>query len=229
MVEICCDVIGCDAKMMRGDYEKHQEQAASQHVRLLSAALEKGLKAAHNEINVVKEKNGRLEAEIDSTKQENVALSSAVQKLELVAASHSCFQIKWKIADIAAKKRKGDRSDSPSFDVFFQGGHKLYIQAHIQGNILRLHLLEDVRLSADKDGQMSCNTSRLDVGGTSFTVKKSGLNDRRFILPFRTFLESPKGCGFHSIVENITPYIDNDSIDVVLDLKLNKDNEAIVL
>ena len=71
--------------------------------------------------------------------------------------------------------------------------------------------------------------SRLGVGGTSFTVKKSGLTDRRYILPFRTFLESPTGCGFHSIVENITPYIDNDSINIVLDLKLSKDNEAIVL
>ena len=39
MTEIECEVIGCNAKIMRRDYEKHQDEAAKHHVRLLSATV----------------------------------------------------------------------------------------------------------------------------------------------------------------------------------------------
>jgi hypothetical protein len=41
MTEITCEVIGCGRKIMRKDYEKHQDDAAKEHVRLLSATLQR--------------------------------------------------------------------------------------------------------------------------------------------------------------------------------------------
>ena len=190
MMEIQCEVVGCGAKVMRRDYEKHQDDAAKQHVRLLSAAYQ------------------RLAATV-------VAPPS---------------QIKWRITDIAAKLReaavdwKGWKDyNSPRFDVFFRGSHKLYIQAEIQGKELGLYLFKDVELSDDK--------SRLDVGGTSITVTKAGLPDDKYTLDPGDFLEPPKWCGlgFAWFLVDMTPYIDNDGINITIDLKLNKDNEPLVL
>jgi hypothetical protein len=41
MTEIICEVVGCGRKIMRKDYEKHEDDAAKQHVRLLSATLQR--------------------------------------------------------------------------------------------------------------------------------------------------------------------------------------------
>ena len=81
LVEIYCDVIGCDAKMKRGDYEKHQEQTASYHVRLLSAALKKCLEESirqSNKLDIVKQENTRQSLELGIVKQENTRLSAGL-------------------------------------------------------------------------------------------------------------------------------------------------------
>ena len=186
MTEIQCEVVGCGAKVMRRDYEKHQDDAAKQHVRLLSAAYH------------------RLAATV-------VAPPS---------------QIKWRITDIASKLQEAavdkKRYNSPSFDVFFHGSHKLYIQARIRGNRLQLYLFRDGESSGDK--------SRLNISGTSFTVTQAGLPDKKHTLSLETFLSpSSLGWGFRSFLDDMTPYIDNDGINVTIDLKLNKDNKPLVL
>ena len=139
LVEICCDVIGCDVKVTRGDYEKHQEQSASYHVRLLSAALGKSI----HEVGMLKQENVRLSAEVgilqhqsgdfvngsrentrlsDLVQQENFRLSTTLQ--QLVKATNP-LQIKWKVTDIAAKLREAANEEkthySSTFDVFFHG------------------------------------------------------------------------------------------------------------
>jgi hypothetical protein len=171
---------------MRRDYEKHQDDAAKQHVLLLSAAY---------------------------------------QELKVVTRPQPS-QVKWRITDIAAKLREAavvkTVYHSPRFDVLFRGSHKLFIQAEIQGNKLGLFLSKDVGLSDDK--------SRLGISGTSFTVTKAGLPDKKETYPLEFFLEPPNwGFGFASFLDDMTPYIDNDGINITIDLKLNKDNEPLVL
>jgi hypothetical protein len=177
---VTCEVIGCNAVMIRRDYKKHQDEAAKQHVRLLSTAL-------------------------------------------IEAKATNLVQVKWRMTDIAAKLLEAAVDlkcyESPRFDVFFRGSHKLYIEAEIQGNKLGLHLYKD-----DDD------KSRLDVGGTSFTVTKAGLPDKKYTLDSGRFIELAAGWGFPEVFADMTPYIENDdSIDVTIDIKLNKENESIVL
>ena len=102
LVEICCDIIGCHAKMKRGDYEKHQEQAASHHVRLLSAALGTSI----HEVGILKQENTRLSTGFNSLKQENVRLVASAGVLEKLVKATNPMQVKWRLTDIAAKLLK---------------------------------------------------------------------------------------------------------------------------
>ena len=183
MTEIKCEVVGCGAKVMRRDYEKHQDDAAKQHVRLLSKELK-------------------------------------------VLTRPQPSQVKWRLKDIAAKLRKAavDKMTyySPNFDVFFRGSHKLYIGVAIRGNKLGLFLFKDNESSGDK--------SRLDIAGTSITVTKAGLPEKKRTYPLEKFLEpSSWGRGLSPFLKDMTPYIDNDAINITIDLKLNKENEPLVL
>ena len=231
LVEICCDVIGCDAKMMRGDYEKHQEQSATHHVRLLSAALGKSI----NEVGIGKQENARqsnevrrLSAGFDSLEQENgrlIAAAGVLKKLVKVVSTKP-MQVKWRLTDIAAKLREAAVVKkvycSPRFDVFFRGSHKLYIGVEIQGNRLGLYLCKNDELSDDQ--------GRLDVGGSSITVTKDRQPDIKVTYPLETFLEPPLwGLGVPSFLDDMTPYIDNDCINITINLELNKANEPLVL
>jgi len=236
LVEICCDVIGCDTKMMRGDYEKHQEQAATHHVRLLSAALGKCLEdlkvqkhesiRQSNELSIVEQENTRLSAEVETVKQENVTFTASAGVLEKLVKATNPLQVKWRITDIAAKLLEAavdsQRYVSPRFDVFFHGSHKLFIQAQIQGNKLGLYLRKDVELSDDK--------SRLGVGGTSFTVTKDELPDEKHTFALGDFLKPHTwSWGWSSFLDDMSPYIDKNEINITLDLQLNKDNKPLVL
>jgi hypothetical protein len=188
--------------MKRGDYEKHQEQAATHHVRLLSAALggEVGMLKQENvrltnEVGIVKQDSTRQSHELGIVKQENIRLLAAAADLEKLVkvVSTNPVQIKWRLTDIAAKLRESavDKKTycSPRFDVFFHGSHKLYIQAQIQGNKLGLYLCKDVELSDVK--------SRLHIGGTSFTVTKAGLDDVKKPIHSKGFLCHPAMDGHH--------------------------------
>ena len=238
LVEICCDVIGCDAKMKRGDYEKHQVQTAIHHVRLLSAALGKSIHEVRqenvrlsNEVGIVKQENTRQSHELDIVKQENTRLLATAANLEKLVkvVSTNPVQIKWRITDIAAKLREAavDQKSyySPRFDVFFHGSHKLYIVITFQGNELSLYIGKDVGLSDVK--------SPLDIGGTSITVTKAGLPDEKRTISQESFF-IPPSCGFNlfrkpnwfSFLKPLTYYIDNDAINITVNLKLN---EAMVL
>jgi len=187
MTEITCEVIGCGRKIMRKDYEKHQDDAAKQHVRLLSATL---------------------------------------QRVVETYADPQPFQIKWRVPDIAAKLEEALASmktyKSPTFDILFRGSHKLCIQVEVDGNKLGLYVLKDIATSNNKN--------RLDISGTSFTVTKDGQSDMKRTYPSNSFLEPPRwGYGWSSFIADMTPYIDNDGINITLDLKLNKINEPLVL
>jgi hypothetical protein len=235
LVEIRCDVIGCDVKMMRADYEKHQEQVASHHVRLLSAALGTSIHEVStfkqenvrlsNEVGIVKQESTRLSTGFNRLKQENVRLTAAADVLEKLVKATNPMQVKWRMTDIAAKLLEAAVDNkgyaSPRFEVFFHGRHKLFIGVVIQANKLGLCLFKDVRLSDDK--------GRLDISGTSITVAKDGMPDKTRNLPHGRFIEPPAGCGIQRLLEDMTPYIDNDSINITIDIKLNKDNEPIVL
>jgi hypothetical protein len=186
MTEITCEVIGCGRKIMRKDYEKHQDDAAKQHVRLLSATLQ------------------RVVETIDPRPS----------------------QVKWRVPDIAAKLREASASKkyyySPTFDILFRGSHKLCIQVKIQGNKLGLYLCKEI---ANSD-----NKNRLDISGTSFTISKAGRSDTKTTYPSNSFLEQPYwNYGWSSFLADMTPYTDNDGINITLDLKLNEINEPLVL
>ena len=194
LAEVTCKVPGCKAKMLRKDYEKHQDESAKTHVQLLSAALDD-----HAQL-----------------------LSTALEKKQ-----ENTMQVKWRITDIAAKLlAAADNTksyDSPRFDVFFRGSHKLYMRAKIQGKRLELSLF--------KDGPMSDDKNRLDIGGTSFTVTKAGLPDLKCTFPAEKFLEPPawNGWGCLKFLEDMTSYVDDDGINVTIDLHLQKENEPLVL
>ena len=101
LVEIECHVIGCNAKMMRGDYEKHQEQSASIHVIHLSAALIKCLDESKQEstrrsleLSIVKQENARLDRALKIAQNEIVVVKEEVERLAALVR-----------AEIAAKPR----------------------------------------------------------------------------------------------------------------------------
>lgn len=104
LTEIQCEVIGCNVKVMRKNYEKHEKQAAQQHVRLLSHTLQ--------------------------------TLANLVESKPI--------QVIWRITGIAAKLQEAaiqkKKYQSPRFDTFLGGDHKLFISANIVGNKLGLYL-----------------------------------------------------------------------------------------
>ena len=152
-------------------------------------------------------------------------LSAAYQELKEVTRPQP-FKIKWRITDIAAKLQEAaheiKRYSSPRFDVFFQDTRKLYIQCNIEGNKLGLFLGQDV--------QESDENSSLDIGGTSFTVTKEGLPDKKCSFNIVQILCLPTHMwGLPSFLADIRPYIDNNCINVTLHLMRHKDNESLVL
>jgi len=196
MIEIRCDVIGCDAKMKRGDYEKHQEQAASQHVRLLSAALGQGI-----------QENARLALEVGIMKQD-------VERLSAMLKNVVYQQFKWRLPNVTnlLKLAASDEKcfESPRFDI---GNHKIFIKVFIQEKRLGLYICKDVAMSVDK--------TSVDLNGSSFTVAKAGLPDVKRFFVLGNFLEPPewRGRGFRSVLADMTPYIDDDSLDITADFK----------
>jgi hypothetical protein len=204
MTEIQCEVVGCGAKVMRKDYEQHQDDAAKEHIRLLSATMKRLVEV---------EKRVRL-------------LSAAIERLQTAAVVPRPSQIKWRLTGIAAKIQQATvesrRFDSPRFSVLFHGSHQLCMEAKIRGNKLRLFLLKDLEFSDDK--------GRLGVDGTSITVSKAGVFDTKMTFPPNIVLEPPHWCrGWRAFLEDMTPYIDNDAINTTLDLKMNMITEPLVL
>lgn len=185
LTEIICEVVGCGTKVIRQDYEKHQDDAAKYHVRLLSSKV---------------------------ALLENIVVTS---------------QIKWRIKNVATSLAPspvpgGIRTlESPSFSVFYRGTHKLVIGANVQNKRLSLMLTKDVEF----------DEGRLDVGGTSVTITKNEMPDIKKTLERKQFLENSNSwcVSFGCILEDFTPYIDNNGINVSLDFNLNKDDQPIVL
>jgi hypothetical protein len=179
LTEVPCEVIGCNVKVMRKDYAKHGNEAAQEHVRLLSATVQ--------------------------------TLANLVESKPI--------QVKWRITSIAGGLKK---YDSPRFDAFLNGNHKLYMQARIEGNQLALYLHKDIAMSADK--------STLDISGSSFTVSKAGLPDTKKTYSNAALVRPPYWTnGFPSFLADMTPYIDDDGINVTLDLKLSKEQQQPII
>ena len=197
LAEISCDVIGCDAKMRRCDYEKHQDESAPQHVRLL------------------KQQNIGLAAGFDILKCENARLlaGDAIQVVSITPNK----QFKWRISEITSKLQEAiiDEKDynSARFDLFFHGNHKLYIQAQLKGTRLGLFLWKDITLSEDKN--------RIGVSGSSFSLSAPDVLEYKLSLPAEMMMLGPIwSLGFRLFIRDITPYIDNNCINVQLDLEL---------
>lgn len=251
MVEIMCDVIGCDAMERRGDNGKHQEQAACHHVHALSVAagqllvninsverekasliglvdaLNKKNKHLQDLVNNTKrEMNNNFVVQVGVVKQENDRLRERLDQLAKVVEEKNVQKI-LRIEDIAKKMIAAAvhemSHESPRFDVFFGGIiHKLYIRADIQGNRLGLDLCKDFEASNDK--------SSLSVGGSSITVNKIGKIDRKRTFPSTETMDSDhSSLGWCNFLDNLSPFIDNDKINIILDLKFNKVDEPLVL
>ena len=75
---VTCEVIGCNAVMMRKYYKKHQDEAAKQHIRLLSAALSKASTAL-------------IEAEQKNSMQVNWRVTDVAAKLQEAAVDKKCY------------------------------------------------------------------------------------------------------------------------------------------
>ena len=110
---------------------------------------------------------------------------------------------------------------SPSFDVFFHGNHKLIIAATIVGNKLGLYLRKSVSSSENK--------GRIDLGGSSITITKTGLVDKKLSLSDKIFLEPPTWYSSALVLNNLRVFVDNDGINISFHIKLNQINEPIVL
>ena len=76
---------------------------------------------------------------------------------------------------------------------------------------------------------MSADKSRLGIVGSSYTLTKDGMTEKKVVLRNLFLSPSKWGLGWKELINDMRPYIDNGSINVVLDLKFNKDDEAIVL
>lgn len=185
LVEIEYDVVGCDELVLRRDYEKHQEDAAREHVLLLS---------------------------------------SIVEKLQFATLPQPS-QVQWKITDIARRRRAGASGftsviSSPVFNVIFRGNHMLYMKSIIfRGNKLGIVLYKDFTASDNKDP--------LNVDGSTITATKAGSPDNIHSC-FRGLLKSSGPCEITLLVD-LESYIDKNSIDVTLNLKLTQVEEPLVL
>ena len=154
---------------------------------------------------------------------EHVRLLSAVvqtlvdQRLNSAEGPNSS-QIKWRLTDIAAKLQEGGivkkTYRSPTFKVNFRGTIKLYISANIEGNKLGLFLYKE-----NGNSEILSNKNILNIGGTSLTITKDGLSDRKGNYPDDSFLDC-QGHGWSTFLADMTPYIDNDGINITLNLKL---------
>ena len=187
LTEIECEVIGCNTKVMRKDYLKHQDDAAKKHVRLLSAVVQR----------------------LNSAEGPNPS------------------QIKWRLEDIAAKLQEGRFVEktyrSPTFEVNFHGSIKLYISFNIHGNRVGLYLYKE-----NGNPEILSNKNILNIGGTSFTITKDGLSDKKRIFTDSSILHSD-GRGWRKFLADMTPYIENDGINITLNLKLKIIDEPLVL
>ena len=201
MVDTQCEVIGCGAKMKRRDITKHEEEAAKVHTRLLSSALV------------------RMMAGVDSLKNE----LSSVKKEKLAKAELKPFTVKWKIRSIAAKLVEAAVNKKEYQSPYFSfGNHTLYIVARIEGTKLALFVYKDFEESADK--------SPLCIGGSSFTVTKAGRPERRETLQSDAFLKiGQDGFGFRNFLNDATPFIENDCINVTLEIMQKNIDEPLVL
>ena len=240
MAKVVCEVIGCNAMMMRRDCEKHQDEAAKHHVRLLSY-----------EVVDMKKENMRLLADVANMKQENIEISEGsnrltiniarvnqdnariIQENERLAVTIQSIaklsefklpQVKWRITGIAAKLQQAASTmkmyNSSRFDAFLYGNQKLYMQANIKGKELGLFVYKDIAMSADN--------SNLDISGTTFTVSKSGLPDIKMTFPNHNIVKS--GGGWSTFLADMTPYVDDDGVNVTLDLQLKKEHpQSIIL
>jgi len=93
LVKIVCDVVGCNAMIMRRDYEKHQQEAAEHHVRLLSSevgSMKKDIvRLLADNVNMkqvvanTSVTNARVREEFARLKQDNVRVSLDNDKLKV--------------------------------------------------------------------------------------------------------------------------------------------------
>ena len=91
-----------------------------------------------------------------------------------------------------------------------------------EGNKLGLFLCKNIALSDDK--------SPLDIGGSSFSLRKTGLPEKKFSFPPKTEIFQPLwNKGWQPFLTNFLPFIDNDTINITIDLKINNINEPLVL
>ena len=183
LTEIQCEVIGCGTNVIRRDYEKHQDEAAKHHVRLLSATVEKLAKDIETKV----------------------------------------IQVKWKISNLAAKMQDAGINmksySSPRWEVYFHGHHALYLRAMFSGNRLELFLQKD-----------EDDPARLNVSGTTLIVNKTGMPDIKCTLGIDSFLGEPDWeLSLNLLLPDVRQYNQNDSVSVVLNLKLKKDDKDQVL
>ena len=207
MVDTQCEVIGCGAKMKRRDITKHEEEAAKVHTRLLSSALV------------------RMSAGMDSLKKESEGLKkelSSVKKEKLAKAELKPFTVKWKIRSIALKLVKAAESEKLYQSPYFSfGNHTLYIVACVEGTKLALFVYKDFVQSADK--------GPLRIGGSSFIVTKAGVPEIRRTLSSEPSLDTAYGRGFPNFLNDATPFIENDCINVTLEIMQKNIDEPLVL
>lgn len=79
---------------------------------------------------------------------------------------------------------------------------------------------------------MSVDNSPIDIGGSSITVSKVGLPDKKKKYKTGNILGPPFWCwgwSSGSFLDDMTPYIEDDIINVTLNLKINKEDQRSII
>jgi hypothetical protein len=188
------------------------EQRTMDHVRLLSDVVQ----------SLVEQKT------MDHVRLLSDVVQSLVEQRDNSAVVPNPSQIKWRLKNISAKLQEAQlcrkKYCSPEFEVNFSGSSILYIKASIEGN--RLGLCLYIR---NINTDILSNKNNLNVGGSSFTITKSRLPDKKKIFSDNSILNPDHIYGWKTFMNDMRPYIDNDSINITLDLKLKITNETLEL
>jgi hypothetical protein len=238
-----CKIAGCEEKVMRKEYSTHLSCAASKHMQLLSSAvakLQNNSSLHSSEMKKLKDLHSEEIKRLEGLHSEDIKRlegfhSEEIQRLEndfsskLNELSDSVNTktdlIKWRVTGIKDKMKEAMKEEqtcySRIFDIFFKGNQKLSLGLSIEKKTLTIIIynknLEHI----------------ISLEGTEVVVSKKGKKTdlRRTVTNAAPLTNSEPfyTCRCFVMTDNMTPYIDDDGINIAIHLKLKVVNKEIDL
>ena len=227
-----CKIAGCEEKVMRKEYSTHLSSAASKHMQLLSSAVEKLQTSNSLHLSEMKklqdlhtEEIKRLEGlhskvisfllvHSEEIKRLDNDFSSKLNKLS-DSVNTKTDLIKWRITGIKDKMKKATKEKKTYYSRTFDIGHqKLSLGASFDKKTLKIIIFNESK------GHI------ISLEGTQVVVSKGKRQD---LIETLTDSEPFDSLEYILSTDNMTPYIDDDGINISIHLKLKVVNKEIDL